>query len=521
MKLKKKIPKTVKLKTYLLTLFIIVLFFASMLNYSLSNIYIGDLTEVYVQSPFHEHSYIVGIYNASYYYAKNSSSGNYDYLSTNATYLTESIINDIGNGESIFFKAGTYNISTVISIAKPLMLQGEIGTIFKAGGDNEIFAIDLYMDNLNSAHTMLTFDHLAFNGSAVTTSTIPLINFSTTANVIRAPIRLLNLKMYSGQRGIAYTSDYIWWAMGSVFQNIQFHNMKASSIYITGKIGDLRFVNVEVYCSFQDASEPYIILNCEGGMGSGQLINGLTILGKKGQSISHVMELKNKAVYINNLIIDTGSGDGLYIEGSQIYIDNFEVDNVEGHGIFINASASWIGLANGRIFQSDKHGLYIKSGSYIQVNNVNFVNNGQEADDSYDDIHIDDATGANVIISATANNAETNRTRYGLWAGTSSYGICNIEATGLRQGAVYLNTTKLWDLTFIEDSKRNKNSGNATGESPITVTHGLAGTPTMVVVTPQIGGVSVAVTVRGATTFEITHSAGMSITVDWYAQYMP
>lgn len=46
---------------------------------------IQNVTEVWIQPPFAEAAYIVGQYNSTYYYAKNSTNGNYDWLSSNAT----------------------------------------------------------------------------------------------------------------------------------------------------------------------------------------------------------------------------------------------------------------------------------------------------------------------------------------------------------------------------------------------------------------------------------------------------
>lgn len=67
-----------------------------------------------------------------------------------------------------------------------------------------------------------------------------------------------------------------------------------------------------------------------------------------------------------------------------------------------------------------------------------------------------------------------------------------------------------------------ENSGTVTGSSPITVFHGLAGTPTLVVATLR-GSTPLYFSVvdRNATTFTIICSGNTNQTFDWYAEYKP
>jgi hypothetical protein len=69
-----------------------------------------------------------------------------------------------------------------------------------------------------------------------------------------------------------------------------------------------------------------------------------------------------------------------------------------------------------------------------------------------------------------------------------------------------------------------ENSGTATISSgtSVVVTHGLAGTPTVVTVTPRSTGYGTfAVTDRNSTTFTITVTTSGTYTFDWYAEYKP
>jgi len=464
------------------------------------------------------------------YRALNGTTGKIDYSGTDAASVIQLAINALGTtGGKIFIRAGTYLISSPISISVPLTMEGETGTILKSSGDNSILRINVGFNGLNSAQTIIILNNLAFDGSLISTSTTPIINIENDMNTVSRILRFLNLKFYSGQRGIAYTNQtYKWIAGGSVFQNLQFHNMKASSLCINGAVYDLFLNNIFIYSSDQDPSESYVYLNCikDGAVeNSGFTVQGLTIIGKQGTAITNAMEVQANVVRISNLEIDVVSGNGLFINGTHIYMESFDVTAATGNGISINNS--WVSLCNGRITNNQQHGVYVSSGSYLQIFNVNFKDNGQAADSAYDDIHINDNAGANTIISATCSASATNRTRYGLYAGQNSYGIANLETTGLRIGAVYLNVTKLWHLNYLENSKPNKKSGTATipsGQTSVTVNHGICSTPTVVIVTGSTSDTSdVYVSAVTSTTFTITvpSPVGGDRTVYWYAEYNP
>jgi hypothetical protein len=49
----------------------------------------GTVSEVWVQPPSNDYSYIVGKYNSTFYYAKNGTTGNYDYFATNVNVVVE------------------------------------------------------------------------------------------------------------------------------------------------------------------------------------------------------------------------------------------------------------------------------------------------------------------------------------------------------------------------------------------------------------------------------------------------
>jgi hypothetical protein len=98
----------------LATIFILGLTVGGIVGYRVAiGAYVGDVTDVYVYPPFSEASYVVGLYNSTHYYAKNGTTGNYDVLSTNASYVLLSVI---GDNISIDAKAGMFYFDTDILI---------------------------------------------------------------------------------------------------------------------------------------------------------------------------------------------------------------------------------------------------------------------------------------------------------------------------------------------------------------------------------------------------------------------
>ena len=84
------------LKIVLATIFILGLTLGGIFGYRAAvGAYVGDVTDIYVNPPFSEASYVVGQYNSTFYYAKNGTTGNYDLLGTNARILINNVFGSI------------------------------------------------------------------------------------------------------------------------------------------------------------------------------------------------------------------------------------------------------------------------------------------------------------------------------------------------------------------------------------------------------------------------------------------
>jgi len=156
------------LKIVLATIFILGLTLGGIFGYRAAvGAYVGDVTDIYVNPPFSEASYVVGQYNSTHYYAKNGTTGNYDYLSTNASQIINWAIGNLTSGGKIFIKAGTYpvhELSVNFGYTVFIIIQGE--------GANTVLSLDANSDliTLSSPTTMLDLK-LVGNKATYTTST--------------------------------------------------------------------------------------------------------------------------------------------------------------------------------------------------------------------------------------------------------------------------------------------------------------------------------------------------------------
>jgi len=112
----------------LIVAILIVVLCASSYYVGVSSSYVGDTSEVWVNPPFSEASYVVGRYNSTYYYAKNGTTGKYDYLSTNFTYVLKTSLNNSPKGTYVYLKGGAssdgFYITETIYIPDQVGLEG-------------------------------------------------------------------------------------------------------------------------------------------------------------------------------------------------------------------------------------------------------------------------------------------------------------------------------------------------------------------------------------------------------------
>ena len=123
-----------------------------------------------VANPISTASYIIDV-SGSNYRMKNGTTGQFDFVSTNASAVINNAIGNCSNGGTVFLKKGNYALQnyTVLTGTSNLVIVGESwGTVLNATGNGQ--SLMLYCTSANN----LTISNLAIEGAYVTNPTVYL-----------------------------------------------------------------------------------------------------------------------------------------------------------------------------------------------------------------------------------------------------------------------------------------------------------------------------------------------------------
>jgi len=242
-------------------------------------------------------------------------------------------------------------------------------------------------------------------------------------------------------------------------------------------------------------------------------------------------------IYIEDCLIETQNGEnwGIDIEGTDVY-DVWIQNNVfhDKHvGIRLRYGANRITINDNKFNQIQDQAIQLLNCSTITIQG------GWTTDCSYS------ATGTIALIQAYDQPVDADNPR--------NIGITGIKVMGASLGGT-TKTSRLFehDMTAILNITIHdnhiidiqnpayaihpyttgftvhhnvgfvtENYGFNSGTTPITVTHGLAGTPNVTLVTPNAACGNVSTTALGSTTFQIQWDGGGTIGFYWGAFYYP
>lgn len=156
-------------KTEILTVFLVAtVLFVGLLGYYFGALgaYVGDVTEVWVQPPFHEASYVIGVYNSTFYYAQNSTTGEHEFLGTNAGTIINNVI-DSANGGDIYLTSGTFTLPASTGID-----ADQVGTHLRGSGYDTVIAVSgTFADHIiHVTADYVTISDLRIDGTGQTSS---------------------------------------------------------------------------------------------------------------------------------------------------------------------------------------------------------------------------------------------------------------------------------------------------------------------------------------------------------------
>lgn len=187
-------------------------------------------------------------------------------------------------------------------------------------------------------------------------------------------------------------------------------------------------------------------------------------------------------------------------------------------------------IANNLILYSKRHGIHVENSYYNIISGNHIHYSSQELANTYSDILLTDngvtLAQLNTITSNLCVSLTATKSKYGIREDVATCAYNLILGNIVRNhGTAEISTQAATTVVRGNIGYVTENSGTATvtaGTTSVNVTHGLATTPTRVILTPttDTGGKRYWVSAKGATTFTITidstHTSDISF--DWRAQ---
>jgi len=514
-----KLPKTVKLKTYVATTLVLTVLLLASVGYVLTSN--GTTVTITPQSYTETASYVI-FKVGSMYYAKNGSTGEIEFSGTDAATVIQSAIDATSEGGLVSIKQGIYTINTTydtqIKITKTITVCGEgFGTILRftgVGTDkrwiNEGCTMGILMVLADNAVVRdLTVDGNNIEGiNGIVAGYQYPTEYKNNIKIIH--VKAINCRPHSSNNANGYGIYIGRMSYGHVVRDCHVENCYAGIVGCgyTSPVTAGRFWILNNYV--KDTDYPAIYLKgCPNSMVIGNLV----------EDINHT------GIWVGELF----STDYNYI------VKNNIVRNCSREGI--NSSQNEHSVVEGNIvYENGYSGIYF--GRYTRITKNIVFNNGQAGStDAYKRAGIanvptyGDFYGCVIRDNIVFDNQTSPTQDYGYYEGANlsppnhlvdNYFNCPTNVS--RYNAICKR-----NIGFVTE-----NSGTATIANGDYFAHGLAGKPTTVTLTcmnATYDGVPVVVNCNYANT-NSTHvcvsmywTNGTAITTDllvsYYVEYKP
>jgi len=478
-------------------------------------VYASPLSTFYLSGGIYPHGVTYTIWReSSTYYAKNA----YGLLQYSGTNASQIINNAVGNNRFIFLKAGIYELDEPISIASVnnLRIKGEgMGlTILKKAGIVKNDATPTYYLTIED----LTIDINGVAGECAV-NLVDYVYYARIKNVVMnntsnrflmhwaTTIGLIVENCIFGESGLSEAKDCcagssdVNQSVTTIFRNNLFKKTALSTngggFLTTGSSGRLI---IEGNTFLDEDNVTYASVSLENAFGyiEGAIVKNNYAVGKNaGFKIGNVANIiLNEAIIEGNnipyLLVDGGNQaiikDNIVHDGLiGITVYNFTRAIIEGNLVYntnINRSSAW----------QDKGGIFVA-----------YVENASISNNNIFDLQVLQSTTYSLRASICGLVLVTH----------------NIFSTELNWTFVDGGSNSLLDF-FGNVGFCTENSGNASVATGGTVNHGLAGTPTSIIVTPTVTGLTdIYVSDVGSSTFKINFAGGGTNLFYWYAEYQP
>jgi hypothetical protein len=440
-------------------------------------------------------SYIVST-DGTEYYAKNGSTGAIEYSDTDASNVIQYAVNNAPDGGKVLIRSGTYPITKTINPKSNIFIEGEgWGTILQYALTSPASVIEGY----NVSKVVLK--NFVVDGMGIDSSAVDLIHLAHSSYMRIECLEIRNKKgTYDGD-AIDMDDVTYFWVLNNYIHDIDgkgIHPSNAdSSPYYGSRFGVIAH---NMLINVNRVGQRHVI-----SVGGDASLSGAT---------------SPRDIIIIGNYIESSTGTGISVAGVRISIIGNIIKNV-GTGIEVDSFGSTTSEAIdiiGNIVEttSTGHGIVCYSPTAGLVKKVSII--GNSVSNTYKaGIQLTGAVEVNIVGNNIYN------------PGLGWYDIG--DATGTTKHVAAFNiVSKSLNLTQTPRIVKGnmgyltENSGVATissGSTNVTVSHGLATTPSKVLLTP-LGQPSGKLWVENitSTSFDIvTDTAPTSnLNVSWYAE---
>lgn len=386
-------------------------------------------------SPVDSANYIV-FTDGTTVWAKNSGTAEIEFGGSDASKVIKWTIDNLSNGGEILIKEGTYIISSNISPKSNVWIQGEgiDKTVLLVSGKNGIFIKNNVTPMRNFTLADLTLDG---NGTSST-----LVNFNAHAS----EFKIVNCKLTNGAGFLAFmvgdlTNNILEKSNGgndlvagiypgSIIKGNTFKDASGQGL-TTGAGHDFiitnnYFANIATAAiSFEsisgDIHNIIVANNTFSGNGANDIqlfkgtynIGNITITGNIGDS-GILVGLNGKSNY--NTISENYS-KYISIHGHYNLIEGNHVVGSDENGITLHDGDRNFIIGN-HVENSNRNGIVVQAGDFNVVAKNIFTNNGQEANNTYDQILLTSFGSAdpdkNIIAYNLIIATNNSKTRFGI-----------------------------------------------------------------------------------------------------------
>ena len=407
------------------------------------------------------------------YYAKNGFTGEVEYAGTNASEIFQSSIDATccKGGGLIFAKAGNYLLKTPILMQSYVALEGE--------GWGE-----------QSAATILTLED-GVNDDVIKTSQQK--NYHIT---------IKNLRIDANKDGqTSGTGIHFYATDRPIIENVMIRYAKDKGVHVEGYGSEV---------SIQPLIRSIYIYGCdEEGLFIAATDSHVSDVDVGGCNLSAL-----RIYWAHNSLITLssfwGSKYGVYLDQSnQCSLTSCRIDYNVNDGIYVSSSFDCI-IDGNEVYHNSQAGSGTCDGIYL-VGNGNQKTEHNIISNNY----VGEEKGSSTTYHRYAINEDGSYCDYNLIVGNDlthcTYGE-KMRVTGT-------HTVVEHNMGFL-----TKNCGNVTisSSTSVTVNHGLAGTPTTIIVTPQsdIDG-DFWISDVGSSTLQINVDISQTVSFYWHTEYKP